>query len=188
MQSNVVQTLIHCVFLHGVRRVIFLQQTLSRRNYKGRFFIQIQLKLMIKTSKNIVRLVCPFQIIPLHLNHRVSTVLLWHTNLWLFWSCCLIFNHPLMPIRVWQLLLPNQVNIVILWLMVRIRLSNVQYNLYHLLPFHIEGLCLSWNDYIYWTYFTCSSGSNVQFLRGEAFSYIIGFLLILIKNWPLSFE
>ena len=57
-------------------------------------FIKIKLKVMIKTSKNIMRWVCTSQIIPLHINHNVPMVLLLHTNMWSFCSICLIFNQP----------------------------------------------------------------------------------------------
>ena len=48
---------------------------------------------MIKTSKSIMRWVCLSHIIPPCLNHDVPMVLLWHTNIWLFCSRWMRFNH-----------------------------------------------------------------------------------------------
>ena len=62
------------------------------------------------------------QILPLLLNNHLSTVLLWHTNMWLFRSRCLIFNHPPMPLHIWNPLLPNKLVKFIICLNIRISL------------------------------------------------------------------
>ena len=71
--------------------------------------IQIQLKLMRKESKNVTRLVWPPHTIPFYLTHHVPMVLLWHTNMWSFWSTCLRLNHIYKPLHFWQLPIPNRI-------------------------------------------------------------------------------
>ena len=41
---------------------------------------------------------------------------------------------------------------------------------------------------VYSTYFTCLYDRKTFCLRGKAFSYVIGLLPILFKNWSLSFK
>ena len=112
-------------------------------------FIQIQLKVVNKTSKNIMRSVCPSQILPLCINHNVLTVLLWHTNLWSFCSHWLIFNFLPMSLQIWKPLLPNKVIQVIIWLDIRNFLSYFVYCLYPLLPWHPKVRRVSCSNYIF---------------------------------------
>ena len=139
-------------------------------------FIQIKLKLMIKMSKNITRWVCPLHIIPLLINNFVTSVRLWHTNPWSFFSVSLRFDHYNMPLQVWKMILSVQVTMVILLWDIIIRLYYVRYNLYHLLPRHPKVWCVSCNNYIlnilyldfYW---------NIHFFQREG---------IIIWYWPVD--
>ena len=104
---------------------------------------------MSKTSKNIMRWVCPSQILPLRLNNRVPTVLFWHKNMLSFHSHCLSFNCPSMPIQIWQPLSLNKVIQLILCLDIITCLSYVWYHMYHLPPWHPKFHSVSFNNYIF---------------------------------------
>ena len=95
-----------------------------------------------------MRQVCLPQILPLCLKNHVPTILLWHTNMWLFHSRCLIFNCLSIPLQVWHTLLSKYLIILVLWLNIIIRLSYIWYNLYHLLSKHPKVLRVSCKNYI----------------------------------------
>ena len=99
-------------------------------------------------SRSIIVWVCLPHIIPFCLDHHVQMILLWHKNMWSFWSCFLIFNHPPILLQVLHMILLNMEIPVILWLMVIICLHNVLDSLYYLLPPRPKDFFVYWNDYI----------------------------------------
>ena len=146
-RRTVIENLELLDFFHGG---VYLcsQEPLAHLHNKGRRFIKIQLKVMSKMSKNITRWVCPSHILPLCPNHHVPTVLLWHKNMWLVHIFCLRFNHPPMPLHIWQPLLPNKLIQVIICLEIRTCLYYVWYFLYHLLTWHTKFRHVSSKNYI----------------------------------------
>ena len=112
-------------------------------------FIEIQLKIMSKTSKNIMRWVFPSQILPLRINHHVSTVLMWHKSLWSLRGYCLSLHHPPMSLHIWQPVFLNKGTQVILYLNIQVCLSYVWYNLYCLLPWHPTVFQVPFTKYIF---------------------------------------
>ena len=75
---------------------------------KEQGFVEIQLKLMIKISKNVMKWVWLSQIPPICLNLHVPTHVVKTDGLRPFQIFLLIFNHPSIPLQVWQPLIPNQ--------------------------------------------------------------------------------
>ena len=148
-RRTVIENLESLQFCHG-GVCLFSQEHLAQPNCNGRrFHPKTKLKVMSETSKNITRWVCPYQILPLCLNHNVPMVLLWHIDMWSFRSCCLRCNHPPMPLQIWQPLFPNKSTEVILYLKEIICLSYIWYNLYNLLPWHPNVCRVSCNNYIF---------------------------------------
>ena len=160
---------------------LWSQEPLTHSNYKGSRFHPNSIGSNEKNEKIIMRWVCLLQILPLRLNHHVTTLLLWHTNLWILRSRRLRFNHLPMPLRIWQPLLPNKVIQVILFLDIRTGLSYVWYRLYHLPPWHPKVRCVSCNNYIFNILYLIFRYQRMLY-RGEVFSNVIGLLKILCKQ------
>ena len=150
--------------------------------------IQIQLKVMSKISKNIMRWVFMPYILPLRLDHNLTKVLLWNSNMWLLHSCCLIFDHPSMPIQVWQSILPNQSIQIIICLNIIICLPYVLYNIHHLIPKYPKVCCVSYNN-LYTEHTLLNSRiATPDFSEGGNYRMWSDLCQSFLKNWPLSFE
>ena len=142
---------------------------------------------MIKTSKNIMKWVCLLYILPIHLNHHVTMVLLWHANMWFYivvhWSwtnrpwifrfgSCFPWIGPSKGLFAWTYELAcTMTDITCITSFLNI-------------PSYIYLLYLT----IYSTYFTWLSYSNDRYLREKAFSYVIGLLEILFKQLAPVFQ
>ena len=103
------------------------------------------------------------------------------TSILSFSSLCLIFNHPSIPLQLFQPLLLNLPILLILYFSIRICLSYVRYNLYQLLYQYPNIFCVYWKT-IFWTYFTCIYHSNVPFLIVKSLSYVIRLFTVLLKQ------
>ena len=147
-EELLLKTLSHCNSYHG--GFYFFPRNLYLVIIKKEVgFIQVQLKVMIKTSKNITGWFIPSHILPLRPNHHVPTVLLWHANMLFFRIICLMFNYLPVYLHICQPIFPNKVIQVVLCLNRIICLSYVWYNLYHLLPRNPMVWPLSCNNYIF---------------------------------------
>ena len=96
---------------------------------------------------------------------------------WIHWLKC---NPTSVTIQVCKPLFPNHIIQVMLCLMLIIWLSNVWYNIYHLLPPHTKVQCVSLKNKL--TCFTCFSNTNVQLLRGKELSIVVILLPIFLKQ------
>ena len=141
---------------------------------------------MIKTSKNIMKWVCLLYILPIHLNHHVTMVLLWHANMWFYivvhWSwtnrpwifrfgSCFPWIGPSKGLFAWTYELAcTMTDITCITSFLNI-------------PSYIYLLYLT----IYSTYFTWRWNINSHFLIRRSFLYVIGLLSIFWKKIPLAF-